>query len=137
MKTQLLCTFSNKRNVINTVRDILDIYDINSGKIFIYDIVSRPGEIICSYNIIDTKKPKFLEYTISVHRKKLSNTFYTINALNQLIMELNNGVLDTKFSVEWENYTNTLILINDSILKKEKLKFKEVYNIKKPEQDNE
>jgi len=37
--------------------------------------------------------------TISLHRKKITNTLYTINALNELIKTINNGVLDTKYQV--------------------------------------
>ena len=50
--------------------------------------------------------------------KKHTNTLYTINALNDLIRELNNGVLDKSFSVEWENYKNCLLLTNDGGLNK-------------------
>ena len=50
--------------------------------------------------------------TISLHRKKHSNTLYTINALNECIKNLNNGVLDPKFVVPWENFKNTLLVTN-------------------------
>jgi hypothetical protein len=36
-----------------------------------------------------------LPQTILLHRKKESNTLYTINALNDLIKELNEGKADT------------------------------------------
>ena len=68
-----------------------------------------------------------MDYTISIHRKKQSNTFYTINALNYLIQEINNGVLDKNFEVNWDNYQDTAIISNDDELKKIKLKLKEVF----------
>ena len=64
------------------------------------------NELICTYNVdtqdgIDYNK---VEGTISLHRKKHSNTLYTINALNECIKNLNNGVMDNKFMVPWENF---------------------------------
>lgn len=45
-----------------------------------------------------------------VHRKKESNTMYTINALNALITAENGGVLDKSYQVDWEKYRNSVIL---------------------------
>ena len=43
---------------------------------------------------------------------------YTINALNALIKILNNGVLDTSYQLDWENYRNTMLLTSDEGLKR-------------------
>lgn len=137
MKNQLLCTFSDKRYIINTIRNILDVYHVNNDKIFIYDIKTRPMEVMCSYNISNTMNQEFMDYTITVHRKKSTNTFYTINALNQLIMEVNNNILDIEYSINWNNYRDMLILINDTILRKEHINFREVFLIKNTENKNE
>lgn len=136
MRNQLLCTFTDKRYIINTIRDILVSYKVNNNKIFIYELTAQSGQCLCSYNIKNARK-KFLNHTISVHRKKQSNTFYTINALNALIMDINNGILDVNFSVDWDNYRDMIILINDNILNKQNIKFKEVYYIKPVELDDE
>ena len=56
--------------------------------------------------------------TISLHRKKHSNTLYTINALNEVIASLNNGLIDSKFIVPWENFKNTLMVTNSDGLNK-------------------
>jgi len=63
-----------------------------------------------SYNIIPNSSTKFLPSTIMVHRKKESNTMYTINALNALITTENGGVLDKSYQVDWEKYRNAVIL---------------------------
>lgn len=137
MRSQLLCTFTDRKFIIDAIQNIRSSYVIDNNKIFIYELVGTNGQCICSYNILDTKINKFLEYTISVHRKKDFNVFYTINALNTLIIEINNGILDTNFSIDWINYKDMLILINDNILNKQKLKFKEVFYFKTPEIDYE
>ena len=63
-----------------------------------------------SYNIIPSPNNKFLPNTILTHRKKESNTLYTINALNSLIAHLNGGIVDKSYMVNWEDYRNSMIL---------------------------
>jgi hypothetical protein len=53
-----------------------------------------------------------------LHRKKYSNTLYTINALNEVIKNLNNGVLDTGYQVPWENFKNMIMVTNSEGLNK-------------------
>lgn len=116
MKTQLLCTFSDIRNYSNVAGDIDTFYKIVFGKIYVLQNTDDVDEVMLTYNIdSDGLKPNsFYPNTISVHRKKDSNTLYTINSLNELIKKLNNGVLDTKFSVNWNDYFNS-ILLTDSV----------------------
>ena len=45
-----------------------------------------------------------------VHRKKETNTMYTINALNRLISKLNGGMVDKDYQVNWNDYRNAVIL---------------------------
>ena len=59
-----------------------------------------------------------LDNTILLHRKKDSNTLYTINALNDLIKSLNGGVLDTSYKVNWQDYRNCILLTAGGELKK-------------------
>ena len=35
---------------------------------------------------------------------------YTVNALNAIIKKVNNGILDKKFIINWEMYSNSLLL---------------------------
>ena len=67
--------------------------------------------------------------TILVHRKKQTNTLYTINALNELIKSLNNGVLDKKFPIEWENYQNCILLIQTDGFNRIDTKIKEIITL--------
>ena len=90
--------------------------------------------IICSlifltYNILKKDYNGLLKNTISVHRKNKTNTIYTINALNKLIMDENEGVLDKHFVINWELYKDTLILTNDEFIKLTPLKFEQLFNI--------
>jgi hypothetical protein len=80
---------------------------------FIYVLQNKANleELYVSYNI-DTsfRYDSLLEDTILVHRKKETNTLYTINALNEIIKEQNNGVLDKKFKLNWSNLKNSIIV---------------------------
>jgi len=64
-----------------------------------------------------------------VHRKKHTNTLYTINALNELIRSLNNGLLDKSYIVDWDNYRNCILLFQTEGLQKVNTKVKEVINL--------
>ena len=64
------------------------------------------------------------------HRKKETNTLYTINALNRLIESVNNGVLDTSYQVDWENYRNCMLLTGEDGLKRIDTEVSEIIHIK-------
>lgn len=108
MRTQLLCTFTNEELFQSIVEKVLK-YNLFSRKIFVLKL-NPSHELVISYNIIPDPNHKFLPGTIMVHRKKETNTMYTINALNKLITDLNGGVEDKSYQVDWENYRNSLIL---------------------------
>ena len=120
MKSQLLCTFTTKDNLDETTSKIENAYSIVFNKIYVLQNEDNVNELICTYNIdvegsVDYNKVKG---TISLHRKKHSNTLYTINALNECIKNLNNGVLDNNFIVPWENFKNMLMVTNSEGLNK-------------------
>ena len=111
MRTQLLCTFTNEESFEDVVSTILKTYELFSRKIFILKL-EPSKELVVSYNIIPNERSSFLPNTIMVHRKKESNTMYTINALNRLISDLNKGVVDKSFQIDWDIYKNSVILTN-------------------------
>ena len=67
--------------------------------------------------------------TISIHRKKQTNTLYTLNAMNKLIADENNGVYDKNFQLSWELYKNSIILTNDVGVKIVPLKLFSIHEI--------
>ena len=109
MKTQLLCTFTNESEFENILESVNGSFELYSRKIFILKL-SPSKELVVSYNIIPSPNNKFLPNTILTHRKKESNTLYTINALNSLISHLNGGIVDKSYMVNWEDYRNSMIL---------------------------
>ena len=120
MKTQLLASFTTKEDLEKTIQKIQDAYTIAFGKIYVLQNENNVGELICTYNVDLNAGADYndVKGTISLHRKKHSNTLYTINALNEVIAELNNGLVDSKFIVPWENFKNTLLVTNTDGLNK-------------------
>lgn len=113
MKTQLLCTFTTKEGLQKTLQDIRETYVIVYNYIYILQNKSNLDELFITYNInTEFKPPHPLEDTILIHRKKESNTLYTINALNQLVKEENGGILDKTFILDWNKFKNSIILTN-------------------------
>ena len=117
MSNKLFCTFSAEENLDNTLATIQEKYKIIYNKIFVLYAKSQ-DEYICTYNVDFGNVSNLLENTILVHRKKESNTLYTINALNTLIKELNGGELDTSYRVNWQDYRNCILLTKGPELKR-------------------
>ena len=110
--TLLLATFCKARNVRTTIDLISDSFEVGGGKIFILQDESDRYKKILTYNIVKDEIvfSDVIKNTISLHRKKEVNSLYTLNALNEVVKIQNNGVLDAKFSVEWEEFRNTLLV---------------------------
>jgi len=120
MKTQLLCTFTTKKNIDNTINKIKESYNIVFNKIYVLQNEDDTRELICTYNVEANESIDYnvVPNTISLHRKKHSNTLYTINALNEVIKNLNNGILDTGYQLPWENFRNMIMVTNSDGLNK-------------------
>ena len=133
MKTQLLCTFTPKNLLSNTLEIIIECNDILYNKVYVFENAKDASQLICTYNIEYDPDNQLddIPNTISLHRKKQSNTLYTINALNEVIRELNDGVLDKKFPIPWDDYYNSLLLTNDSGLNRISTKIHSIVDVKK------
>ena len=130
MKTQLLCTFTRQSRLNETLDIIISCNEILYDKIYIFQNQDDLTQLICTYNIelVDNYEEN-IENTISLHRKKQSNTLYTINALNEVIREKNGGVLDKSYMVDWDEFENTLLLTNESGLSKIPTKIHQIIDV--------
>jgi len=129
LKTQLVCTFIKKYQIDDTLDDIKNEFTVLSNKVFLLRSNEIMNELILSYNVLLDSHKEFLPGSILVHRKKETNTIYTINALNELIMNLNNGVLDKKYPIDWEKYQDTMLLKKPEGLKVLKIEVVRVYSL--------
>ena len=119
LANKLFATFSKKEDINITLDIITDRYNILYNKIFILESKDS-DEFICTYNIDpgNMSTTSILSNTILLHRKKESNSLYTINALNTLIKSLNNGYADPNYKINWNDYKNTILLTNGPDLRK-------------------
>jgi len=116
--TQLLCTFSTSSDYQIVSDTVKKIYTLSNNRIFVFSNEKNKSELFLTYNITITGEGvRKLPNTISIHRKKLTNTLYTLNAMNKLIAEENNGVFDKSFQLNWDFYKNSLIITNEVSVK--------------------
>ena len=109
LNNKLFCTFTNLENLDELLVEIQSKYTIIYNKLFVLEIVGK-DEYVITYNVEQGNVHAIPENTILVHRKKESNTLYTINALNELIKKLNGGVVDTNYQVDWQHYRYCILL---------------------------
>jgi len=128
LNNKLFCTFTTLEELDPLIENLTNTYNIMYNKIFVLHVKSN-NEYVCTYNIDQTNLSSLPENTILVHRKKESNTLYTINALNELIKRLNGGVVDTKFPITWEHYKNTILLTQRDELKELKTKIYKILEV--------
>jgi hypothetical protein len=116
VQNKLFCTFVPLNEVDSFIKGITSEYTILYNKIFILHIKSN-DEYVCTYNVDQPNINNIPDNTILVHRKKETNSLYTINALNELIKSLNEGIVDTNFRINWQHYKNTILLTQQGDLK--------------------
>ena len=116
LNNKLFCTFTDLNGLDELIEDIKSKYTIIYNKLFVLEIVGK-DEYVVTYNVEQANVHTIPDNTILVHRKKESNTLYTINALNELIKKLNNGVVDTKFPINWQHYRNCILLTQHNEIK--------------------
>ena len=128
LNNRLFCTFTSLNEMEGMIESIKNAYNILYNKMFILYVKST-DEYTITYNIEQGNINNIPENTILVHRKKESNTLYTINALNELIKKLNSGVMDSRFPITWDNYRNSILLTNHGELKQLNTKIYKIIEI--------
>lgn len=124
MSSILLCTFANASDIKLIIDYIQQNYELDRGTIYIFHNENNIDDLYCTYNVVSVDH--FIENTILIHRKKETNTLYTINALNQIIRGANNGIVDKTFVIDWESYTNSILLTVDQTVRVIPLQLKAV-----------
>jgi hypothetical protein len=116
LNNKLFCTFVTEDVLDDMVTSISGAYSIMYNKMFVL-FVKSTNEYVITYNVDQGNVNNIPLNTILVHRKKETNTLYTINALNDLIKKLNGGVVDVSFRVNWQHYNNCILLTQNGDLK--------------------
>ena len=130
MNNRLYCTFTTPDSYEEITNAIQTSYVILFNKLFVLE--SLDGEkIMLTYNVDmnNSMVNTMMDNTILVHRKKQTNTLYTINALNEVIKSLNGGILDKSFAVNWNDYRNCILLIQTEGFNRIDTKVKTIINL--------
>ena len=116
VNNKLFCTFTSLEGLDDLISQLTKSYSIMYNKMFVLYVKST-DEYVVTYNVEQGNVDSIPLNTILVHRKKETNTLYTINALNDLIKKLNGGVVDPSYRVNWQHYKNCILLTNHNELK--------------------
>lgn len=130
-ETQLLCTFIPADKLEENVELIKNSYTLAFNNVYVLENVDDANQLILTYNIIaGSLKSQYAPpaSTISVHRKKQTNTIYTINALNSLIAGKNGGKIDKSYKIEWDELKNSILVTAHGQLKVVKTKIQQILN---------
>jgi hypothetical protein len=109
MNNRLYATFTQQNSLDELIIHLSTTYTIMYKKMFVL-FVKSTNEYVVTYNVEQGNVNLIPSNTILVHRKKESNTLYTINALNDLIKKLNGGVVDPSYRIDWQHYKNCVLL---------------------------
>ena len=129
LANKLFCTFTTQENLPLVLDDVKRKYQILFNKIFVLHVPSTE-EYVCTYNVDSFNVTNdILPGTILLHRKKESNTLYTINALNALIKSLNGGIMDNNYRINWNDYRNCILLTRGDDFKRLDTKIHQIVNL--------
>ena len=119
MNTQLLCLFTTKDSLDKSYEFIINNYTLTNPNIFVLESKTRPEEVFITFNVEKGSSAIPSDWkTILVHRKKQSNTIYTINALNEVVKEKTGGQVDTSYIIDWEEFRNCILTTSNVGYKK-------------------
>jgi hypothetical protein len=114
-KTILLASFIRRKDLEKSIQQLSTHENIYKNRIFVLRETQSKNKLILTYNIdvSDNDKINFDDYlrnTIAIHRKRESNTLYTLNALNEVVKLENDQELNKDFKINWESYRNCLLI---------------------------
>ena len=119
MTTQLLCLFTTKEVLESSYNFIIGNYKLTNPNIFILESRIKPSDLFITFNVERGSGAIDSEWkTILVHRKKQSNTIYTINALNEVVKSKTGGQIDNNFIIDWDEFRNCILTTSQNGYKK-------------------
>ena len=119
----------NPWSQLKSIPEIVFIPSASTKKLYVLERTENSNELMLTYNVLKSEVSGFLPNTILLHRKKETNTLYTINAVNIIIRNANNGILDTSYRLQWNNYRNCILLTNKQGLNKIDTRLKEIIDL--------
>tara|TARA_A100001515_G_C4589552_1_gene215595 strand:+ start:3313 stop:3735 length:423 start_codon:yes stop_codon:yes gene_type:complete len=134
-KGLLLASFINGKTddeILQEVEQLAQTLTLTNDHIFLFEEIGNEDRKIITYNAHIPKNERIQRssfFTMRVHRKKQTNTLYTINALNLAIAQDNDGKVDKSFKLDWEKYRETIMLSTNGNLDVRHLKILKIFKI--------
>jgi len=113
------------------VEFIVNNIDVTNNLIFLLQNTDEPEKKIITYNALTTPGTPFNPrlFTMRMHRKKQTNTLYTINALNKAVALQHDGSTGKHLKLDWSEYENSVLLTTGSELKVHPVEVSKIFKI--------
>tara|TARA_R100000353_G_scaffold159584_1_gene119086 strand:- start:3 stop:545 length:543 start_codon:yes stop_codon:yes gene_type:complete len=137
----LLASFINtddEDQILQEVEFIAANANLTNNYIFLLRDKENPQRKIITYNVAGGKQEKSVNrlFTLRVHRKKQTNTLYTINALNTAIAKEHNGQTGKHLKLNWEEYQDSLLMTSGKELAVYHIEVVKIFKIEDPPEEN-
>ena len=127
----------DEQEIINEIEHIVNLQNLSNNYIFLFSQVDEPSKKIVTYNaFVESGKPLNSRLvTMRVHRKKQTNTLYTINALNKAVALDNEGQTGKHLKLDWEKYKECILLTSKNELVCHQIKVDKIFKVEEPPED--
>lgn len=130
----LLASFlknASEEEVYKEVEFIVNNLQLTNKFIFLLEDKEDPDGKFLTYNAVISKGKAFNPrlYTIRIHRKKQTNTLYTINALNKAVALEHDGKTGRDLKLSWDNYKDSILLTSGKDLKIHNISVSKIFKI--------
>ena len=137
----LLASFlvtEDEDRIFEEVQFIADNINLSNKHIFLLKSINEPNKKILTYNAVVKKGRSFNSrlFTIRIHRKKQTNTLYTINALNAAVAEQHDGQTGKHLKLDWSLYQNCILLNEGKKLNAYPVEVLKIFKIEEPPEEN-
>ena len=130
----LLASFiitDDEQKIQEEVEFIVNNIEITNNLIFLLQDAENPEKKIITYNAVVEKGKPFNPrlFTMRMHRKKQTNTLYTINALNAAVASQHEGKTGKDLKLDWTQYENSILLTAGKELKVHPVEVNKIFKI--------
>jgi hypothetical protein len=124
--------------IMKEVEFIANNLQLTNNMIFLMEQKGETPRLFLTYNAVTEKGRRFHPtlFTMRVHRKKQTNTLYTINALNLAIADEHDGKTGKDLKLNWENYQNSILLTVGKKLQTHPIEVLKIFKIEEPPEEN-
>ena len=131
-------TGAEEKDILDEVNFIVENLNFTNQYIFLFELKDDPLKKILTYNILPDKGKPFNPrlFTMRIHRKKQTNTLYTINALNAAVASQHDGATGKNLKLDWEPFSNSILLTEGKKLQVHPIEVVKIFKIEEPPEEN-